>query len=103
MSTMRLLEARAARLEDAPIRRSATVNQPCWSTDCPRIVPARLEKWLLRLDSEPLAPSDARRGASRWTAWRDETERSEGMAPQAGLEPATLRLTALLGSPCGLR
>ena len=51
--------------------------------------------WLLRLDSEPLAPSDARRGASRWTAWGDETERSEGMAPQAGLEPATLRLTVV--------
>ena len=30
------------------------------------------EKWLLRLDSEPLAPSEARRGASRCTTWGAE-------------------------------
>src|SRR3989442_10629718 len=47
----------------------------------------RAREWLLRLDSEPLAPSDARRGASRWTAWGDETERSEGMARRTGRFP----------------
>jgi hypothetical protein len=49
--------------------------------------------WLLRLDSVPLAPSEVRcRATPQDRLGRQPTEGR--LAPQAGLEPATLRLTA---------
>jgi hypothetical protein len=47
----------------------------------------------LREDSDPLAASEARCRVSRRTAWGVELREAE-LAPQGGLEPPTLRLTA---------
>src|SRR2546430_7455107 len=48
------------------------------------------------LDSQPLAASGeaARRGASRGQPEEPRPSEAKGLAPRAGLEPATLRLTA---------
>jgi hypothetical protein len=49
--------------------------------------------WLLGLDSPPFATSESEWRCDGGQADGDKTERSEGLAPRAGLEPATLRLT----------
>jgi hypothetical protein len=56
---------------------------------------------LLGLDSNTLAVSEANRRVS----WRQavETNRRWRLAPRAGLEPATLRLTAVAAQPRGAR
>ena len=57
-------------------------------------------RWLLRQDSPPLAPSAARCRVTE-DAWETRPSQSEGMAPQARFELATLRLTATLFDTAG--